>query len=118
MAQEHSFSDLTELNYSKERRVKNEQLFFDMNKRIQDTAKELIAQSRTDEEDLTLKFVCECSDASCVQKIELDVATFGAIHNIVDQYVVISGHEQTDIENVIETFPKYSVVSKFYKIED
>jgi hypothetical protein len=118
MVQKYPYSDLSELNYSKQRRVKNEQLFYDMNKRIQETAKELVMQSKTEKEDLTLKFACECSDASCIQKIELDVAAFEKIHNIDDQYVVIPTHEQLDIENIIKTFPDYSVVKKFYKIEE
>ena len=116
MKNNKSNSNLTELDYSKARRVKNEELFYQLNNRVKETAKELILQSNTHKEDILLKFACECSDVNCIQKIELDVVAFEQIHSVDNQYIVISGHEQLDIEDVIKKLPEYSIVKKFYKI--
>lgn len=115
MPHEYPFSDLSELNYSKERRVLNEQLFLDMNKRIKESTKKLLDQANTPTEGIMLRMACECSDASCLRKIMLDIDTFDKIHQVEGQFVITPGHEQRDIEEVVAEYPEYIVVKKFSK---
>lgn len=115
MSQSYPYSDLTELNYSKERRVLNEQLFLDMNNRIKESTKQLLQLSKTDEDDVQLRMACECSDASCLMKIPIDIATFDKIHRQEGQFMLVPGHDQRDIESVVASYPEYIIVEKFVK---
>lgn len=115
MSQDYPYSDLTELNYSKERRIINEQLFRDMNNRIKESTKRLLQGAKTDANDVVLRMACECSDASCLLKIPIDIATFEELHRQEGQYMLVPGHAQRDIEKIVRTHAEYVVVEKFNK---
>lgn len=100
-------------NYSKERRIKNEQMFREHNSRIEQSAGSLLRQASVATGDFPIEFACECSDASCLTKISLSIAAFHKLRNMSEeQYILVSGHEQIDIETVVQIFDGYITVIK------
>ena len=56
--------------------------------------------------------VCECANASCVGRIRLPASTFADIRHAGVDFIVLPGHERTDIEDVVERYERYLVVRK------
>jgi hypothetical protein len=56
--------------------------------------------------------VCECGDGSCAQQIELDVPAYERIRADPTLFVVKPGHEEPDIEAIVERTDAYYVVRK------
>ncbi|MEO8105373.1 MAG: hypothetical protein ABI602_03480 [Candidatus Saccharibacteria bacterium] len=58
-------------------------------------------------------FNCECSQATCLEKVRLTVATYTKLHLLGNRFVIKPGHETSAIESVEVRAPKYWVVQKF-----
>lgn len=86
---------------------KNEQAFQDHNER----RAELEAQGALDDEEL-MPFVCECDDPSCAQPVSVSLLEYERVVAPVDQFVVRPGHEDPEVEKVVEQHEKFLVVSK------
>ncbi len=83
---------------ARERRLtENELLFREVNERIDDVASELGG------EETTYEFVCECSDANCVERVALTLRQYEWLRARPLLFVVVEGHEVTSIERVVET---------------
>src|SRR3954447_15028252 len=61
------------------------------------------------------EWVCECADETCVERMELTVAAYQAIRRHPERFPVLPGHEQLDVERVVERHDRYVVVSKLDK---
>ena len=98
-----------------ERRVENEYLFKSMNMHYEDA----LAGHMDDDmrRRQPLDFFCECSDPDCFEKIRISIEQFKDIHNRSEQFVVVDGHEQTDIEEVVSRDLGYIVVEKHDDID-
>jgi hypothetical protein len=48
----------------------------------------------------------------------MTVADYDRVHAQADRFVVVPGHESTEIENVVEERADYVVVDKFGEAED
>jgi hypothetical protein len=64
------------------------------------------------EEDSPVGFRCECARIGCNQLIELSVHEYEEIREHPRRFVLIPGHEQRDVETVIEARPGYVIVEK------
>jgi hypothetical protein len=84
----------------------NEEVFRTVNERIEEGAKQHGV-------DRPLPFHCECSAKRCVEKIELAPADYDRVAAHVARFVLIPGHEQPEVESVVERHPSYLVVEKF-----
>jgi len=62
--------------------------------------------------------VCECANASCVGTIRLPASTFADIRQAGADFIVLPGHERTDIEDVVERYEHYLVVRKNPSVVD
>ena len=62
--------------------------------------------------DEPVPFACECDDADCARAIELPLAEYERLSAPADQFVVAPGHEDPEVEVVVETHDAYLVVSK------
>jgi hypothetical protein len=92
---------------SRERQVaENEVRFRDLNERLKKGAGTW--QGR----DGQLSVVCECGDEDCTAAIELSVPEYEAVRAVETQFVVIRGHERTDIEDVVDGAENWLVVRK------
>lgn len=93
-----------------ERRVENEYMFKNMNEQYERALVDHMNVEQFEAE--PLDFYCECSDQHCLEKIKISAKQFNDIHNRPDQFVVLGGHEQLDIEDVIAKEHGYTVVQK------
>ena len=91
----------------RERRLTdNESLFREVNERLVDLNSALeVDVSR-------LQFLCECGDANCAAKIELSREEYERIRSDPATFVVLSGHEIHDIEEVVDRGEDYVIVRK------
>lgn len=86
---------------------RTEQEFQEYNERR--VAMEAIAGVSVDE---AVPFACECDDPTCGGAVELTVAAYQQATAAPDQFVVKPGHEDLDVEVVVEGHDNYLVVSK------
>lgn len=57
-------------------------------------------------------FRCECARLGCTQIIEMTVADYEVVRANPRRFVVAIGHEQPEIETVVERKGDYAVVEK------
>ena len=96
-----------------ERIAKNEALFRAANREIEEADQEAGAGP-----DQSIEVLCECGRQGCGGVITLTVADYDGVHSQADRFVVIPGHESTQIEKVVEERSGYLVVDKFGEAED
>jgi len=68
--------------------------------------------------DQLIEVLCECGRQGCSGMITLTVADYDRVHAQDDRFVVVAGHESTEIEKVVEERNGYLVVDKFGEAED
>ena len=59
-----------------------------------------------------LNLVCECGNEDCTAAIELNVREYEAVRAVETQFLVIPGHERTDIEDVVGSGEGWVLVRK------
>jgi hypothetical protein len=84
----------------------NEAVFREVNERISDLA----GQFGLDQEPLDL--VCECGDPACVERISISRDAYEQLRSDPTHFAVFPGHEQPDVESVVERNGPYDVVRK------
>jgi hypothetical protein len=82
----------------------NEALFRDVNERIKSLGDQFQAQ--------VLDIVCECVKDDCALTISLSTAEYERLRSSGKHFVVVPGHEQPDVEVVIERLKNHAVVEK------
>jgi hypothetical protein len=65
-----------------------------------------------------IEVLCECGRQGCGGVITLTVADYDGAHAQADRFVVLRGHENTEIEKVVEERAGYLVVDKVGEAED
>ena len=91
-----------------ERAIRNEELFREINSNI--AAME--EQARRMDWGEPLPLVCECALTGCSVPIEVDAGTFERVRAEPLWFLVASGHEQPEIESVVERREGYVIVEK------
>ena len=86
------------------RRGQNEAVFRAINERIEDFG--------ADHADDVIDFVCECSELDCGKIISLTRRTYEHVRATPTRFIVALGHEQSDIEDVVERHDHINVVEK------
>jgi hypothetical protein len=99
------------MSVSLDRLVRNQVVFREVNDRI----KEVL--DRLDGAVLRADFVCECSQADCVESIELELDEYRAIRSSPRLFVITPGHEVSEVEDVIETNERFMLVEKTRHVE-
>jgi hypothetical protein len=64
------------------------------------------------DEDTPVGFRCECARLGCNQLIELTAGEYEEVRSHPRRFVVVPGHEMTDVETVVATRPGYVIVEK------
>ena len=59
-----------------------------------------------------LNLVCECGNEDCIAAIELNVREYEAVRAVETQFLVIRGHERTDVEDIVGNGEVWVVVRK------
>ena len=62
--------------------------------------------------------LCECGRQGCGGVISMTFVDYDAVHSQDDRFVVLRGHENPDIEQVVEERAGYLVVDKIGEAED
>jgi hypothetical protein len=91
-----------------ERAFRNEALFREVNVHIA----ELQEGPYNLVEDEFLPLVCECSHDGCTIPIEVERATFEQVRENPLRFLVAPGHEDLEIESVVERREGYLIVEK------
>jgi hypothetical protein len=87
---------------SLERLARNQALFREVNERINEISAE----------NDKIEFLCECSDTSCIDKLELRASEYLQVRDNPLRFVIRQGHEIEAIERVIAEDGGYVVVEK------
>jgi hypothetical protein len=96
----------------RERIAKNETVFRAANRELADDREEGGGA------DQPIEVLCECGRQGCSGVITMTIADYDRVHAQEDRFVVVPGHESTDLEKVVEERDGYLVVDKFGEAED
>jgi hypothetical protein len=92
------------------RRARNEALFREVNERIVELETGLGGYDRDDS--LLVGFVCECPREDCNEMVEVTRDQYEAVRNKPRRFLVVPGHEDSDIAHVVERHASYLVIEK------
>ena len=88
----------------RDRLVRNEALFREVNERVRDVGDRVAAE--------TIDFLCECGDASCTEPISLTREDYEAVRSDPLLFAVKPRHEILEVETVIAERHGFIVVRK------
>ena len=88
------------------RLARNEDLFRQVNERIDD-----LAASHGDDSHV-YEFFCECSDVACLERVRLSLAEYAHVRDDPTRFVVVKGHVLEEIEHVIEPAKDHVLIEK------
>lgn len=88
-----------------ERLAQNEVVFRTVNENIAQLAAGLGRDARYD-------FICECSSTDCFERLPLQLDEYEAVRRNGAWFIVRDGHQDIEIELVVETHPEFLVVAK------
>ena len=89
-------ASLVLMSPQEERAFRNEALFREVNVHIADLEKRLQYEGES------LSLLCECARSGCAVPIEVDPITFERVRENPLWFLVAPGHEQPDIELIVE----------------
>jgi rubredoxin len=85
--------------------ARNQLLFREVNERIADLTRDW------SETGVSL-FICECSDPACAEALEITPAEYEQVRADGARFVVLRGHEQPEVERVVDGCSRFLVVEK------
>jgi hypothetical protein len=86
----------------------NEALYREVNERIHEVGETL----RVLPDGELLEFHCECGQPDCVSLVSMSAAEYEHVRADNDRFAVLPGHEEDEIERVMERTERYVVVDK------
>jgi hypothetical protein len=57
-------------------------------------------------------FMCECTDINCDEHVPLSIEAYRKVRSNPATFFVLPGHENTEIEHVVEDHESYYVIEK------
>ena len=90
----------------KTRLARNEDLFRQVNEKIDDLA------GRHGDDSHVYEFFCECSDAGCSERVRLTLPQYAHVRDDPARFVVVKGHVLEEIEHVIEDAKDHVLIEK------
>src|SRR6187551_1068489 len=88
-----------------ERQGRNESLFREVNERIAEVNQTFQVEGRSE-------FLCECSREECKEPISISIDEYEAVRRASTRFFVLPGHEDMNVESVVERSERYFVVEK------
>jgi hypothetical protein len=94
---------------TKDRIAHNETFFREINERVQELDRE-----RQDEADPRLRweFLCECGQATCAEPVRMTRAEYERVRSNPVRFAVVPGHEDLEVERVLERTDHFLEVEK------
>jgi hypothetical protein len=97
---------------SREERVaQNEELFQEVNRQIEKLEATLGRRE-------TFGILCECSKKHCLEGFEVEAAVYQRVRSNSLLFFLVPGHEDLDVERVVERTPQFLVVEKIGRAAD
>ena len=87
-----------------EKIARNESLFREVNERIAETTSRLGSRDA--------RFICECPDPTCSERIELTMEEYEDVRRDGTTFLIVPGHEDKRAESVVEVKDDHAVVEK------
>ena len=84
----------------------NEAIFRNVNEQIEGINKAISELTQT------MDIVCECGNITCAERVMVTVPAYERVRADATLFIVLPGHEQLDIEEVISDQGAYRVVKK------
>lgn len=107
------------ISNAERRQIENEMIFRRINEKVGDDLGALDAMHIEDgnthlirDEDLMLRFKCECSDENCSVRIPMLLSEYQSIHTDRDTFIVLPDHQVDPIEKIVRKSAAYSIVKK------
>jgi hypothetical protein len=88
--------------------ARNEAMYRAVNREIEHVSEDLGEGPQSE-----LTVLCECGQDGCSQTVHLTVAEYESSHAQRDRFVVAPGHEDEQLEHVVDRKKGYLVVDKF-----
>jgi hypothetical protein len=85
---------------------KNEALFREVNERIERVTESLQVTTEN------FSILCECGDDSCMEQVEVSLGEYERVRGDPALFFVRKGHEEPDVEDVVEQTTGYDIVRK------
>lgn len=89
-----------------QRAARNEALFREVNENI------ARLEERHGQTETAPVFLCECANADCTEQLRVGFETYQRTREDARWFLVIPGHQDPQLERVIETHPDYLIVEK------
>jgi hypothetical protein len=89
----------------RERLEENEKLFREVNERVE--------QMQNGIWDAEQHWVCECGDETCFEKLAVPLDQYREVRTHHDWFLIVPGHEQVEVERVVDRRDGYWVVEKY-----
>lgn len=96
------------MDETQRRKALNEAVFREVNERIN----ELRHNAALIERDEPLEVVCECDRAACLKRFKVSVDVYERTRSDSACFFVHPGHEDTAVEDIIDTGADYLIVRK------
>jgi hypothetical protein len=98
------------MDTSRYRREQNEAAFRVRNDQLKAAVDTVLPEEN--KADLNIAFTCECSNEFCTAGVQLSASKYEQVRRHPRQFIIVPGHEQRDIEAVVE-FEGYAVAEKY-----
>jgi hypothetical protein len=85
----------------------SESIFRDVNERVVE-----IDRAHGVPTDELASFLCECAQTSCIERVALSTTDYERIRAHGTWFVVLPGHDEPDVERIVEQTESYVVVEK------
>jgi hypothetical protein len=96
------------MHHRQDRQARNEALIRDVNQQ----QAVLDAQTAWAASEHLFDFICECGDTRCDSRIEMTLDEYERVRQQDDRFAVTPGHENEEIETVVERHPRFLIVDK------
>lgn len=97
---------MDDIDTRRERAARNQSLFREVNERIVELSYRFGDEKRPND------YLCECLNTDCSATIEVPYAEYERLRKYGNRFLVLPGHDDPDVEIVVETASRYVVVEK------
>lgn len=95
------------MDETRRRKAANEAVFREVNERIEGLQRDFAATH-----DQLLLIVCECDRIDCTERVSVSLDIYERVRSDATCFFVLPGHEDTSVEDVVDTGGDYLVVRK------
>jgi hypothetical protein len=107
------------MNERRQRQARNEALIREVNERIE--AVDKAADDASFAPETRFEFLCECgggaNEPGCEERVEMTIREYETVRTQDDRFVVHPGHQECELETVVEATDRFVIVDKRLQFE-